>query len=144
MSTAEIRAHSIEAALAYLDAFESGDVEKMSDVLTADVVHTLAMSFDGGVEPSMVFVGRDEVLGFFRGMLPQVSRRDVIDRRVTVSADGDVVFVEAVGDAVLADSGAPYRNVYVFKFECADGRVRRLTEYANPVSAHKALNVPLG
>ena len=35
-------------------------------------------------------------------------------------------------------------NVYVFKFECADGQVKRITEYSNPVAAHKALNIPLG
>jgi ketosteroid isomerase-like protein len=144
VSSQEIRASSLAAADTYFEAFEAGDMAKMANVLAADVVHTLAMSFDGGVEPGLVFTGKDQVLEFFSGILRQVSRRDLLDRRATVSADGDVVFVEAVGDAVLASSGTSYKNVYVFKFECADGQVKRITEYSNPVAAHKALNIPLG
>src|ERR1700733_306833 len=116
----------------------------MTNVLAADVVHPLATSFDGGVELGLVFTGKDEVLGFFSGMLQQISRRDLLDRRTTASADGDVVFVEAVGDAVLAGSGTSSKNVYVFKFECAGGQVKRITEYSNPIAAHKALNIPVG
>jgi ketosteroid isomerase-like protein len=140
----EPRAGSLAAVTAYLAAFEAGEPAALSDVLAADVVHTLALSFDGGVGPYLVLTGRDEVLGFFANLLRGTSRRVLADRRVTAGADGDVVFVEAVGTAELAGSGARYRNVYVFKFECAGGRVRRITEYANPVAAHKALNVPLG
>jgi ketosteroid isomerase-like protein len=144
MSPEEIRAGSLAATDTYFEAFEAGDMARMADILAPDVVHVLAMSFDGGVEPAVVLTGKDEVLGFFAGLLRQVSRRALSDRRVTAGADSDVVFVEAVGDAVLADSGASYKNVYVFKFECADGQVCRLTEYSNPVAAHKALNIPLG
>ncbi|MDQ0774972.1 ketosteroid isomerase-like protein [Streptomyces aurantiacus] len=144
MSPEEIRAGSLAAVTTYFEAFEAGDLAKMTDVLAADVVHTLAMSFDGGVEPGLVLADRDEVLGFFSGILRQVSRRDLSDRRTTAGADGNTVFVEAVGDAEIADSGISYKNVYVFKFECADGQVKRITEYANPVAAHKALNIPLG
>lgn len=143
MFSEQIRASSLAAIHAYFEAFEASDMAKMAGVLAADVVHTLAMSFDGGVEPGFVFTGKDEVLTFFADVLRQTSRRDLLDRRVTASADGNVVFIEAVGDAVLADSVTSYKNVYVFKFECANGRLKRITEYANPIAAHKALNVPL-
>ncbi|MFE0359094.1 nuclear transport factor 2 family protein [Streptomyces nigra] len=136
--------HAVSLAAAYLDAFEAGDVTEMANVLTDDIVHTLAMSFDGGTEPYLVLTGKDQVLGFFSDILQQVSQRVLSDRRANAGAGGEVVFVEAVGEAVLAGSGTLYRNVYVFKFECADGKVRRITEYANPVAAHKALHIPLG
>ncbi|MFF4053812.1 nuclear transport factor 2 family protein [Streptomyces chartreusis] len=144
MSPEGIHAGSLAAATTYLDAFEAGDVTEMADVLTDDVVHTLAMSFDGGTEPYLVLTGKDQVLGFFSDILQQVSQRDLSDRRAHAGVGGEVVFVEAGGEAVLASSGTLYRNVYVFKFECADGQVRRITEYANPVAAHKALHIPLG
>ncbi|WP_078612840.1 nuclear transport factor 2 family protein [Streptomyces canus] len=144
MSPEGIHASSLAAAATYLDAFEAGDVTEMAKVLTDDVVHTLAMSFDGGTEPHLVLTGKDQVLGFFSDVLQQTSRRDLSDRRANAVADGEVVFIEAVGEAVLASTETLYRNVYVFKFECADGQVRRITEYANPVAAHKALHIPLG
>ncbi|MEW9856793.1 nuclear transport factor 2 family protein [Novosphingobium sp. M1R2S20] len=45
-----------------------------------------------------------------------------------VVAEGDTVFVEWEGNAVLSN-GTPYCNQYVFIFTFADGRIRRIDEY---------------
>jgi hypothetical protein len=86
VSPEQIRASSLAAAETYFEAFAAGDMEKVANVLADDVVHTLAMSFDGGVEPGLVFTGKDEVLGFFSGILGRTSRRGLFDRRTTASA----------------------------------------------------------
>lgn len=57
-----------------------------------------------------------------------------LEQRATPAADGTTLFVEAEGDLVVAATGQPYRNRYVFKFEAANGRIARVTEYANTVT----------
>jgi ketosteroid isomerase-like protein len=55
-----------------------------------------------------------------------------------------VVFFEASGDLVGAQSGTPYQNVYVFKFTLRDGLIARILEYANPVPFAKLMGLPIG
>lgn len=56
------------------------------------------------------------------------------DRTVTPAADGTTILVEAEGDLTNTVTSAPYRNRYVFKIETANGRITRVTEYANTVT----------
>jgi ketosteroid isomerase-like protein len=72
----------------------------------------------------------------FRGMAFE-------EAEMTTSADGATVFLEARGNMVGADDGT-YRNRYVFRFDIADGKIRRVREYANPVTAALALGRPIG
>lgn len=59
---------------------------------------------------------------------------DFLNQTATLASDGTTLFVEAEGDLTVAASGAPYRNRYVFKFETANGKITRVTEYANAVT----------
>ncbi len=52
-------------------------------------------------------------------------------KRWTVSADGRTVFLEARGDAVVEHSGAPYRNLYVMRFDIEAEGITRVVEYAD-------------
>jgi ketosteroid isomerase-like protein len=52
----------------------------------------------------------------------------------SVAADGVTVWVETRGALRVAPTQTPYNNRYVFKFTIEDGRIRRLVEYANPVT----------
>lgn len=59
---------------------------------------------------------------------------DFVDRVPIPAADGTTLVIEATGDLTVAANGRPYRNRYVFKFETRDGRITRVTEYANPIT----------
>lgn len=73
------------------------------------------------------------------------SQVEIVDREVSVTDDGRIVFVEAKGDLIVADGGAPYRNVYVFRFTFdAEGLIAEIREYANPVPIAPIFGVPLG
>jgi ketosteroid isomerase-like protein len=60
-----------------------------------------------------------------------------VDRRVSLTRDGMTTFVQTRGDFVTA-LGRPYRNVYVFRFDWDDDRLRVWEEYANPVAVRRA------
>jgi len=52
-----------------------------------------------------------------------------------VANNGTTVFVESIGDLKVASTGRPYRNRYIFRFDIYNGRIERVTEYSNPVTA---------
>ncbi len=112
---------SLAVARQFFDSLESGDVDAIGALLADDVVQVLPLSFTGDPEPGYTFTGKQEVLGYLGSIPQRFSRRVITDQRYTVSADGDVVFFEGNGDLAHAGTGAPYRNVYVFKFELAGG-----------------------
>ena len=56
---------------------------------------------------------------------------------------GRAVFYEANGDLTTA-AGTPYQNVYCMKYELDGGRIRRVVEYANPVTFATTFGGPLG
>lgn len=90
------------------------------------------------------FEGRDAVLtGYVDGAFANLARIGWTEAEFTPSADGRTVFVEALGDMVLA-SGATYRNRYVLRFDLHRGRIRGMKEYMNPVTAALAAGLPLG
>jgi ketosteroid isomerase-like protein len=52
--------------------------------------------------------------------------------------------VECKGDLILAETGTPYHNVYIFKVAFRDGQIMHIAEYANPVTFAKLVGMPLG
>jgi ketosteroid isomerase-like protein len=52
--------------------------------------------------------------------------------------------VECKGDLILAETGTPYYNVYIFKVTFRDGQIMHIAEYANPVTFAKLVGMPLG
>ena len=52
-----------------------------------------------------------------------------------IANNGATVFMESVGDLKVARTGRSYRNRYLFRFDVYDGRIERVFEYSNPVTA---------
>ena len=91
-----------------------------------------------------MFRGKDAVLGYLGTIVANFSRAVLTERRFTVAEDGATVFLEAKGDLVHAHTSAPYRNMYVFRFDLHDGRIVGIAEYANPVPFARLVGLPLG
>ena len=64
------------------------------------------------------------------------------DLEVTPGKDANVAFAEGLGVMMMAN-GRPYRNRYIFRFESAGGKLRRIREYANPVTSAISFGLPL-
>jgi hypothetical protein len=45
---------------------------------------------------------------------------------------------------VQEEGQRPYPNVHVFRFEIEDGLIRRVDEYANPVTFARRSGLPIG
>jgi ketosteroid isomerase-like protein len=106
---------------------------------TAPIVDLLADD-----EPAVVFDGKEAVMSVQNVIVDAFSAVEFIDPRVTGSADGQTVFVEAVGRRVQRRTGLVYKNVYLLKFDFRDGLICRITEYSNPVAFAKFFGQPIG
>jgi ketosteroid isomerase-like protein len=128
--------------LAFLQAVEGENLAAVARFQHPDIVLTHPLTMSGSQEPDPVFTGRDEALGYLRGLFAGMSQIRFADTRVAVTDKGTVSFVEADGDFITAD-GRPYRNVYVMRFEWTpDGRILRADEYYNPIIACQVLESP--
>lgn len=132
------------AVNAFFVALETHDLEKVRPVLADQVTEVIPLGTSGSLEPFAVYEGRDAVLGYLGQIITMLSRSRLVDRVDTVSEDGDTIFVEARGDLINAQSGAAYRNIYVFKFQLGDGLITHIAEYANPVTFAQTAGLPLG
>jgi ketosteroid isomerase-like protein len=98
----------------------------------------------GGTEPERVFDGKDAVLGYLQTILDNFKQAFMVERKTFITDDGATVFVEGRGDLILAKTGQPYRNIYVFKFSIFDEKITETREYANPVIYANALGLKVG
>ncbi|MEM9724580.1 MAG: nuclear transport factor 2 family protein [Pseudomonadota bacterium] len=56
------------------------------------------------------------------------------DRSYSMADDSRTVWLEAEGRLRVAETGSPYENRYVFKFELDGGKIAAITEYTNVVT----------
>ena len=56
------------------------------------------------------------------------------DRIFSVSRDGRTVWMEAQGNLIVAATGKPYRNGYVFKLTLENGKIKAIQEWVNTVT----------
>ncbi|GAB7045514.1 nuclear transport factor 2 family protein [Catenuloplanes indicus] len=118
----------------FLAAMENRSPDSIAPLPAPDVVEEVPMSFDGGPAPAEVLTGRDAVLEFLGGLTTMIGKVSWLDREFTVDEAAGVVMVECRGDVLLAGSGAPYRNRYVYKFVIRNGLIQLIREYANPIT----------
>lgn len=136
---------NIKSVEDYFSALKAHDLNEIEQLFDDNVREVIPLAPNGAPEPWVVYDGKRDVLGYVAGMFQNFSTIEVTDRVFNVSDNGKTVFVEAKGDLVHADSGCPYRNVYVFKFTFeVDGKIVEILEYANPIPIALLLNVPLG
>ncbi|APX13392.1 nuclear transport factor 2 family protein [Tateyamaria omphalii] len=136
---------TIETTTAFFQALEQGDLDAVAALMADDVVNTLPYAASGATTPDAfrIYSGKAEVIAYFEGASQFIPTVSFIDAKVTVSGDGETVFVENRGDMILAD-GRPYSNLYVWRLDFEDGQIVEMTEYFNPVTAAIAFNRPIG
>lgn len=134
--------HSVEN---YFNALRDHDIDAVARLLHDEVQEIIPLAPNGAPGSWFDFRGKDEVLGYVATIFSNFSQVEIVDREVNVTEDGRTVFVEGKGDLVVADGGASYRNVYVFRFSFdGEGLIEEIREYANPVPIAPILGAPLG
>ena len=127
----------------FLRAFERRDLRAVAALVDARATLVHPITFSGEQAPEARFVGRDQVLGYFRAAFELMGRIDFVRERMSVVAGGRTSFVQADGNFTTAD-GRPYRNVYLLRFDWRDGRIVSGEEYYNPVTFSETFGRPLG
>ena len=128
----------------FFRALADRDVSIASGVFTEQIVEIIPLAMAGTIKPERVFDGKDAVLGYLQTILDNFKQAVMVDRKTFITDDGTTVFVEGRGDLILEKTGQPYRNIYVFRFSIADGKITEIREYANPVIYAKALGLKIG
>ncbi|MBD0417051.1 nuclear transport factor 2 family protein [Oryzicola mucosus] len=128
----------------YLNALEGQNLETISSLLADVPTIDIPFSNTGDLAPWFNFEGREQALGYIATIFKNFSQVKLVDRTIYAANDGKTAFVETKGDLIQRDTGASYRNVYVFKLSMQDGRITHVREYANPVTFAKLMGIPLG
>jgi ketosteroid isomerase-like protein len=129
----------------YFNALRDRDMDAVAGLLHDEAREIIPLAPNGAPDAWFDFRGKDEVLNYVGTIFNNFSQVEIVDREVSVTEDGRTVFVEAKGDLIVADGGASYRNVYVFRFSFdGEGLITEIREYANPVPIAPILGVPVG
>jgi ketosteroid isomerase-like protein len=136
---------TLETAKEFVRAVEAKDIDAVEDTLRDDAeqffMHSNAVTSDQGVADIIAgrrkglcvadVSGREEVLGYTRGIFDKFDPLVWRNHQWTVSPDGREVFFLGTGDMVVARTGAPYRNTYLTRFDVTDGKIVRMAEYGD-------------
>jgi len=127
-------------------AFEKRDITGIPELIDETASLVIPFTPSGKTDPEAMtrFNGKQAVLRYFDDVLANFKQIRFYDLELTESKDGNTIFVEVKSDFVAARNDAPYRNIYVFRFDFANGKVARVLEHANPVPAAELFGVPLG
>lgn len=124
---------SLVVVKSFFAAFELKDQVAIADLFADDIVLDVPFSASGDPAPQYVLEGKKKVMENINQTCTNFERIGYVNPTYTVSADGSRVFFEAKGDMVSV-KGVPYRNVYLHVFTLQDGKIKRFSQYANPVS----------
>jgi ketosteroid isomerase-like protein len=127
----------------FIEALQQKDPIILSTLLDPQASVVLPMTFSGNPTPETQFEGKDAVLGYLQQILTHMEQIRFTDPKLSVVSDENVLFFEAIGDFITT-TNAPYKNVYVLKFELQDNKIVHVTEYANPVTYAMTFGVKLG
>lgn len=125
----------------FFDSKERGDFAGLMALFADNVVYTFPLNSEGTQKP-WIDNGKKEVGDYQAATFKRFSQLRMLNKQLTVSYDGSVVFLESIGDYIAAD-GRPYKNVYVFKFLIKDHLIAEVLEYANPITFALLANLPI-
>ncbi|MEU8660566.1 nuclear transport factor 2 family protein [Actinoplanes philippinensis] len=123
----------LDTAKQLFERWAANDPAGLRELLTDDATLVLPLSADGSPEPFYTFTGVDGVLAYMQGAMANLPQIRFVNQQWHVSDDARYVHLHADGDMV-AKTGAPYRNTYVYRLTFRDGRIAAIDEYANPVA----------
>jgi len=123
-----------QLAGAFLRAIQAKDKEGILALLTDDFVLEVPFNVSGTNDLSDSWYGLDTASTNFEATWETIETVKYSEIEITAGRDADVAFAETLGAMRMAN-GKPYRNRYIFRFDTQNGKIRRVREYANPVTS---------
>ena len=140
--SAEITAEAKSVVERFYAAKESHDLESLAALFADDLMYIFPLPASGAQEDWFVYDGKEATMAYQRRTSEAFSQLRMRDREMTISEDGGTVFMECRGDYITTD-GRPYKNIYMFKFTIAKGKIQKVREYCNPVTYAVLANLPI-
>jgi ketosteroid isomerase-like protein len=125
---------STALAREFLACMERKDKEGMLALLADDSVMECVLGLDGDNAPRTFWDSLTSAEDHYTRAFDAVESIELTEVVINQALDPTLVFVEALGSMTMSN-GRPYDNRYVFRFELRDGKIARLREYCNPVTA---------
>ena len=138
-SPSETATASLQTVESFVRALESGDSTTAYGLIADENNIFIRMTFTGNAEPNPVYTGKAASVGYIRQIFARFRQVRWNDKLFNAT-NGETVFFEGTGDFITRQGEIPYRNVYVFRFRVANGRITEVHEYYNPVT----INVTFG
>ena len=135
---------SLDVCRNYWIALDNRDAAALRRLMADDVLVEFPFSESGTVQEFRVLRGLEDVMSFWEGgaWKAEAEGSTLVDAEVTVSADGQIVFIEGFGDATMTD-GQPYHNRYVIRMTVDGGLVTSFRMYYNPIISARAFRRPV-
>jgi ketosteroid isomerase-like protein len=127
---------------AYLKALQAKDKAAILALVTDDFELEVPMNVSGSNDGSDSWRGLDAAGEGWDMAFRIIEDLHYPGLEYTSGADRGVAFAEGMGKMRMAN-GRPYNNCYVFRFDAVGGKLKRIREYANPVTAAVAFGIPL-
>jgi ketosteroid isomerase-like protein len=142
-NAAESSGHmAADLARAYLVALQAKDKRAILSLVTEDFVLEVPCNVSGTNDLSDSWRGIDAASAGWDSAFERIEVLQYTDLEFTGAKGGTVAFAEGRGVMQMAN-GRPYENRYVFRFDAEGGKLKRIREYANPVTAAIAFGIAL-
>jgi ketosteroid isomerase-like protein len=131
-----------ELAWAYIEALQAKDRDRILSLLTEDFALEVPLNCSGSNDLSDSWCGLEAGRNNYDQAFQAIELLKYVDIEITPGKDDRVAFLEGLGRMRMAN-GRPYANRYVFRFDAEGGKIRRIREYTNPVTAAVSFGMPL-
>jgi ketosteroid isomerase-like protein len=131
-----------ELGKAYLTALQAKDREAIVGLLAEDFILEMPCNVSGTNDKSDSWHGREVTRSKFGEAFQTIETIHFEELEFTQGCEPDTAFVEGRG-VMKMYNGRPYDNRYVFRFDAEDGKIKRVREYLNPVTAAISFELPL-
>ena len=126
----------------YLRALQAKDKQAIFAILADDFALEVPLNISGTNDFSDSWRGLAAADANYDTTFRIIQDLVYSELEITSGKDPDIAFAEGLGVMTMAN-GRPYRNRYIFRFETENGKIKRIREYANPVTSAIAFGLPL-
>ena len=129
-------------ARTYLVELQAKNKQGILDIIADDFSLTAPLNIPGTNDLTETWSGRDGAHVLYDMSFATIDVIHYIDLEFTPAKDPNVAFAEGIGVMTMTN-GRPYQNRYIFRFDTAGGKIKRIWEYTNPVTSAVAFGLPL-
>lgn len=137
-----VETEAVRLGKEYLRALQAKDKRAILAILADDFVLEVPLNVSGSNDFSDSWRGLEAAAANYDTTFRIIADIIYTEVEITPGLDPHVAVIEGLGAMTMAN-GRSYRNRYVFRFESENGKLRRIREYANPVTSAIAFGMPL-